>query len=73
METAIKTKKLSHKEKYGKLGTKGKKEYNPFQDGFFTCVPSKMPEGYNFALGFCTETVTEAIRKQETKFNKRRK
>lgn len=48
-------KKLSHKEKYGKCGTKGmRSNFKPFDNGFITT--SKVPDGYNWALGYTTDT-----------------
>jgi hypothetical protein len=62
-------KALSHKEKYGKCKTKGSKaKFKPIKNGFYTCISSEMPVGYNSCLGYCTETVTAAQRKQEYKY-----
>jgi hypothetical protein len=51
-------KKMSHKEKYGKCNSVGKRSgFNPFQFGFFDVVPKRTPAGFNVALGYCEEVV----------------
>jgi hypothetical protein len=69
MGTKTELKKLSHKEKYGKVNSRGSKsKFNPVVNGFYSQVPSQIPEGYNYILGYCTETVTAAQRKQKRKY-----
>lgn len=54
------TKKVKEKKK----SRYAKDAFEPIQNGFVTATSTDIPYGYNWALGYCQETVEESVRKK---------
>lgn len=59
--------KMSFKEKYGKCNSKGCRDnFEPFEMGYLVNNPKAYPQGYNFALGYATDTIDMIINRNST-------